>query len=37
VAGALGERREIAAVMPEVVLSDDGVWLTLPAELEYPL
>ncbi len=37
VAGALGERREITAVLPGVVLSEDGVWLTLPAELEYPL
>jgi len=37
VAGALGERREITAVIPEVVLSEDGVWLTLPAGLEYPL
>jgi 8-oxo-dGTP pyrophosphatase MutT (NUDIX family) len=37
VAGALGERREVTAVIPEVVLSEDGVWLTLPADLEYPL
>jgi hypothetical protein len=37
VAGALGGRRKITAVIPGVVLSEDGVWLTLPAELEYPL
>jgi 8-oxo-dGTP pyrophosphatase MutT (NUDIX family) len=37
VPAALGERREINAVVPEVVLAGDAVWLTLPAELEYPL
>jgi 8-oxo-dGTP pyrophosphatase MutT (NUDIX family) len=35
--GVLAERREIAAVIPEIVLAGDAVWLTLPAELEYPL
>jgi len=35
--GALGERRAITAVIPEVVLAEDAVWLTLPAELDYPL
>jgi 8-oxo-dGTP pyrophosphatase MutT (NUDIX family) len=37
VTGALGERRRITAVIPEVVLSEGAVWLTVPAELEYPL
>ncbi len=35
--GALGERREINPVTPGVILVEDAVWLTLPAELEYPL
>jgi 8-oxo-dGTP pyrophosphatase MutT (NUDIX family) len=37
VAGVLGAPRVVAAVMPEVVVTGDEVWLTLPAELEYPL
>ena len=37
VAGALGERRRITAVVPEVVIAEDAVWLTMPADLEYPL
>jgi hypothetical protein len=27
----------VAAVTPGVVVTGDDVWLTLPAELEYPL
>ena len=37
VRGALGERRQITAVIPEAVLADGAVWLTVPAGLEYPL
>ncbi len=35
--GALGERRRITAVVPEVVMAEGAVWLTMPADLEYPL
>lgn len=37
VPGALGERRRITAVIPEVVMAEDALWLTMPAGLEYPL
>jgi 8-oxo-dGTP pyrophosphatase MutT (NUDIX family) len=37
VPAALAQGRRMTAVLPEVVLAEDGVWLTLPAELEYPL
>jgi 8-oxo-dGTP pyrophosphatase MutT (NUDIX family) len=37
VPAALGERRRITTVIPEVVLADGAVWLTVPAELRYPL
>jgi 8-oxo-dGTP pyrophosphatase MutT (NUDIX family) len=37
VPGALGERRQITAVVPEVVLAEGAVWLTVPGDLEYPL
>ncbi len=37
VPAALAQRRPMTAVQPEVVQAEDGVWLTLPAELEYPL
>jgi 8-oxo-dGTP pyrophosphatase MutT (NUDIX family) len=35
--GALRERRRVTTVLPEVVLAEGAVWLTVPAELEYPL
>jgi 8-oxo-dGTP pyrophosphatase MutT (NUDIX family) len=37
VSAALAAAREVIAVMPGIVQSDDGVWLTLPAALGYPL
>ena len=37
VPGVLGAPRVVAAVTPGVVVTGDEVWLTLPAELEYPL
>jgi 8-oxo-dGTP pyrophosphatase MutT (NUDIX family) len=37
VEGALASRRSMTPLMPEISVTDDGVWLTLPAGQEYPL
>ncbi len=37
VADTLAAPRDLAPVMPGVVLADGAVWLTLPAALDYPL
>ncbi|MBO0771629.1 MAG: NUDIX hydrolase, partial [Actinobacteria bacterium] len=36
-AGALAVRRRIAPLMPEVTVANGAVWLTVPADVEYPL
>jgi 8-oxo-dGTP pyrophosphatase MutT (NUDIX family) len=37
VPAALAARRRITALIPEVVVTDGAVWLTVPPGLEYPL
>jgi 8-oxo-dGTP pyrophosphatase MutT (NUDIX family) len=37
VAAVMATRRQIAPLMPTVVVEDDQVWLAMPPEVEYPL
>jgi len=37
VPAALAARRRVTALIPEIVVADGAVWLTVPPGLEYPL